>query len=216
MADEKKAVKETQENGKKPNKFVAFFKNLPQNIATPFKNMWHELKKVTWPTKQDLIKYSCIVLLFMAFMGIVIGLLDMGSSRLVTAVSSLKGTEEQIIIDTSADDAAETVEAAAEGAEEAVDEAAEAVSDAAEAAEETAAEAAAEAAEAVEEAATEAAETVEEAATEAVEAVEEAATEAAETVEEAATEAAGAAEEAATEAVEAVEEATEQAPAEGN
>ena len=212
MADEKKAVKETQENGKKPNKFVAFFKNLPQNIATPFKNMWHELKKVTWPTKQDLIKYSCIVLLFMAFMGIVIGLLDMGSSRLVTAVSSLKGTEEQIIIDTSADDAAETVEAAAEGAEEAVDEAAEAVSDAAEAAEETAAEAA----EAVEEAATEAAETVEEAATEAVEAVEEAATEAAETVEEAATEAAGAAEEAATEAVEAVEEATEQAPAEGN
>ena len=190
MADEKKAVKETQENGKKPNKFVAFFKNLPQNIATPFKNMWHELKKVTWPTKQDLIKYSCIVLLFMAFMGIVIGLLDMGSSRLVTAVSSLKGTEEQIIIDTSADDAAETVEAAAEGAEEAVDEAAEAVSDAAGAAEETAAEAA--------------------------EAVEEAATEAAETVEEAATEAAGAAEEAATEAVEAVEEATEQAPAEGN
>jgi len=212
MADEKKAVKETQENGKKPNKFVAFFKNLPQNIATPFKNMWHELKKVTWPTKQDLIKYSCIVLLFMAFMGIVIGLLDMGSSRLVTAVSSLKGTEEQIIIDTSADDAAETVESAVEGAEEAVDEAAEAVSDAAEAAEETAAEAA----EAVEEAATEAAETVEEAATEAVEAVEEAATEAAETVEEAATEAAGAAEEAATEAVEAVEEATEQAPAEGN
>jgi len=212
MADEKKAVKETQENGKKPNKFVAFFKNLPQNIATPFKNMWHELKKVTWPTKQDLIKYSCIVLLFMAFMGIVIGLLDMGSSRLVTAVSSLKGTEEQIIIDTSADDAAETVEAAVEGAEEAVDEAAEAVSDAAEAAEETAAEAA----EAVEEAATEAAETVEEAATEAAETVEQAATEAAETVEEAATEAAGAAEEAATEAVEAVEEATEQAPAEGN
>jgi len=212
MADEKKAVKETQENGKKPNKFVAFFKNLPQNIATPFKNMWHELKKVTWPTKQDLIKYSCIVLLFMAFMGIVIGLLDMGSSRLVTAVSSLKGTEEQIIIDTSADDAAETVEAAVEGAEEAVDEAAEAVSDAAEAAEETAAEAV----EAVEEAATESAETVEEAATEAAENVEQAATEAAETVEEAATEAAGAAEEAATEAVEAVEEATEQAPAEGN
>ena len=82
MADEKKTVKETQENGKMA-KFVAFFKNLPQNIATPFKNMWHELKKVTWPTKQDLIKYSCIVLIFMLFMGIVIGLLDMGASALV-------------------------------------------------------------------------------------------------------------------------------------
>jgi preprotein translocase SecE subunit len=156
MADEKKAVKETQENGKKPNKFVAFFKNLPQNIATPFKNMWHELKKVTWPTKQDLIKYSCIVLLFMAFMGIVIGLLDMGSSRLVTAVSSLKGTEEQIIIDTSADDAAETVEAAVEGAEEAATEAAE------QAAEEVT-EQATETAEQATEAAEQAAETVQEA-----------------------------------------------------
>ena len=82
MADEKKTVKETKENGKM-NKFVAFFKNLPQNIATPFKNMWHELKKVTWPTKPDLIKYVGIVVVFMVFMGVVIGLLDMGASALI-------------------------------------------------------------------------------------------------------------------------------------
>ncbi|MBQ9301143.1 MAG: preprotein translocase subunit SecE [Clostridia bacterium] len=143
MADEKKTVKETKEVSK-GSKFVNFFKNLPQNIATPFKNMWHELKKVTWPTKQDLIKYTCIVLLFMVFMGIVIGLLDMGASKLVTAISSLKGTEEQIIIDTSdlgtevedaAEGAAETVE---EAAQEAAEEVTEAVQEAAEQTEENA------------------------------------------------------------------------------
>ena len=143
MADEKKAVKETKEVSK-GSKFVNFFKNLPQNIATPFKNMWHELKKVTWPTKQDLIKYTCIVLLFMVFMGIVIGLLDMGASKLVTAISSLKGTEEQIIIDNA--DAVPEAENAVEGAAETVEEAAEG------------------AAEAVQDAASEAAETVQEAA----------------------------------------------------
>lgn len=113
MADEKKTVKETQENGKMA-KFVAFFKNLPQNIATPFKNMWHELKKVTWPTKKDLINYTCIVLLFMVFMGVVIGLLDMGASRLVTAISSLKNT------DTAEEAVAEVAETVPEVAENAV------------------------------------------------------------------------------------------------
>ena len=113
MADEKKTVKE---NPGKGAKIVNFFKNLPEKIATPFKNMWHEMKKVTWPTKQDLIKYSCIVLLFMVFMGIVIGLLDMGSSRLVTAVSSLKGTEDEQIIVDSTDGAATTVEETAQEA----------------------------------------------------------------------------------------------------
>ncbi len=91
MADEKKTVKETTEvkAEKKENKFVAFFKKLPGKIATPFKNMWHELKKVTWPTKANYLKYLAIVLCFMVFMGVVIGLLDMGASKLVSALSSL-------------------------------------------------------------------------------------------------------------------------------
>ena len=162
MADEKKAVKETKEVSK-GSKFVNFFKNLPQNIATPFKNMWHELKKVTWPTKQDLIKYTCIVLLFMVFMGIVIGLLDMGASKLVTAISSLKGTEEQIIIDNAdvVPEAENAVEGAAETVEEAVEGAAEPVEEATEGAAEAVQDAASEAAETVQEAAEQTAETAE-------------------------------------------------------
>ena len=81
MADEKTVLKEKKEAS--GNKFVNFFRNLPKNIARPFKNMWHELRKVTWPTKQDLIQYSLIVLVFLVFMGIVIGLLDLGSTALV-------------------------------------------------------------------------------------------------------------------------------------
>ena len=80
MADEKNVSKAKESFG---TKFVNFFKNLPANIARPFRNMWHELKKVTWPTKENWIKYSLIVLVFLVFMGIVIGLLDLGSTALV-------------------------------------------------------------------------------------------------------------------------------------
>ncbi len=76
-----KAVKKSGES--KLSKILSWFKNLPQRISKPFKNMYYELKKVTWPTKEKLITYSVIVLLFMLFMGVVIGLLDMGASALV-------------------------------------------------------------------------------------------------------------------------------------
>ena len=84
MADEKNVAK-GKDQGKESfgTKFVNFFKNLPQNIARPFKNMWHELRKVTWPSREDLIKYTMIVLAFLVFMGVVIGLLDLGSTALV-------------------------------------------------------------------------------------------------------------------------------------
>ena len=67
----------------KAAKILNWFKTLPKRISKPFKNMWYELKKVTWPSKHKLITYSVIVLVFMLFMGIVIGLLDTGASALV-------------------------------------------------------------------------------------------------------------------------------------
>ena len=79
--NKEKAVKKAGES--KLSKILAWFKNLPQKIAKPFKNMYYELKKVTWPSKHKLITYSVIVLLFMLFMGVVIGLLDMGASALI-------------------------------------------------------------------------------------------------------------------------------------
>ena len=86
MSEEKKTAaqaKPAKKTESRMSKFVNWLKNLPQNISRPFKNMYYELKKVTWPSKQKLVAYSIIVLVFMLFMGIVIGLLDMGASALV-------------------------------------------------------------------------------------------------------------------------------------
>lgn len=79
---EKKAVSKSA----KPNFFVRFgrgFVGFFKRIGTAFKNMWHELRKVTWPTREKLVNYSVIVVLFMAFMMVIIGLLDTGASALV-------------------------------------------------------------------------------------------------------------------------------------
>ena len=81
MAEEKKTPAKAEQG--KMAKFVAWCKALPRRIAKPFKNMIAELKKVSWPTKRKLIACSVTVLLFMLFMGVVIGLLDMGASALV-------------------------------------------------------------------------------------------------------------------------------------
>ena len=76
-----KAVRKSGEN--KLSKIISWFAKLSARIAKSFRNMYYELKKVTWPSKEKLIAYSIIVLVFMLFMGIVIGLLDMGASALV-------------------------------------------------------------------------------------------------------------------------------------
>ena len=88
MSEVKKAAEQTEKAVKKSgegklSKIINWFKALPKRISKPFKNMYYELKKVTWPSKHKLITYSVIVLLFMLFMGIVIGLLDMGASALI-------------------------------------------------------------------------------------------------------------------------------------
>ena len=88
VSEIKKTAEQTEKAAKKSgesklSKIISWFKNLPKRIAKPFKNMYYELKKVTWPSKEKLIAYSIIVLVFMLFMGIVIGLLDMGASALV-------------------------------------------------------------------------------------------------------------------------------------
>ena len=87
MTEKKAAAKNA-----KPNIFVRFGKgcvNLVKKIGSAFKNMWRELRKVTWPSRDKLVNYSTIVVLFIVFMMIVIGLLDTGSSALVNLIMSL-------------------------------------------------------------------------------------------------------------------------------
>ena len=74
----------------KPNFFVkvgSFFKNLGLGVANSFKMMFHELKKVTWPSRRELVNYSLVVIGFMVAMGVIIGLIDAGASALVQLIS---------------------------------------------------------------------------------------------------------------------------------
>ena len=178
MPEEKKAAEKTEsaKNSSQPSKLskiLQWFKTLPQRIAKPFRNMYYELKKVTWPTKQKLINYSVIVLAFMLVMGVVIGLLDMGAStgvRLlipknssaVNTVNTAETAEEAVeetaeeaegTVEQAAEEAAATVEQAGETVEKAVEETAETVEKAVEETAETVGEAVEKTAETAEEAA---------------------------------------------------------------
>lgn len=81
--------KTAETNGKKNSIFKrvgAWFKGIGLRIYRAFKNMLAELKKVTWPTRKELINVSLLVLAFMAIMGVVIGLLDAGAGVLMKLI----------------------------------------------------------------------------------------------------------------------------------
>ena len=117
MAEEKKTPAKVEES--KMTKIINWFKKLPGRIAKPFKNMVAELKKVTWPSKKKWISSSVAVLVFMLFMGVVIGLLDLGATALVNTMIPAAQTE---IVETQETET-ETIEATEEAP---VDEATEA------------------------------------------------------------------------------------------
>ena len=119
MAEEKKTPAQVEES--KLTKVLNWFKKLPGRIAKPFKNMVAELKKVTWPSKKKWISSSVMVLVFMLFMGVVIGLLDLGATALVnTMISNPSETVVEETVDTADETVTETVEAT-ETAEEATE-----------------------------------------------------------------------------------------------
>ena len=62
---------------------VDFFKG----IGRGFKNMFHEMKKVTWPTRKELINYSVVFFVFMIVMGVIIGVFDLGAGALIGLIT---------------------------------------------------------------------------------------------------------------------------------
>lgn len=89
MAKNDKAVNTPDKKAPKKNifrKVADFFKNLGLRISRAFKNMVAELKKVTWPTRKELINVSLLVLAFMGIMGVIIGVLDAGAGALMRLI----------------------------------------------------------------------------------------------------------------------------------
>ena len=67
--------------------FVQRLVNFFKGIGRSFKNMFHELKKVSWPTRKELLNYSVVVFVFMIVMGVIIGLFDLGAGALIKLIT---------------------------------------------------------------------------------------------------------------------------------
>lgn len=74
--DRKEKLEQQRKAAKKANK------KKRKSPARFFKDIVSELKKVTWPTAKDLLKYSGAVLAFILVVAIIVGLMDWGLTSL--------------------------------------------------------------------------------------------------------------------------------------
>ena len=83
---EKKAVAKTTDKKAAAKKSDSGKKRF--NLVKTFKDMWAELKKVTWPSRKDLIRQSTVVIVFVLILTVVVGLLDYVLSNLLRLIIS--------------------------------------------------------------------------------------------------------------------------------
>lgn len=76
--DGKKPKTAKKSGGPSRNPFLFVFNFLKQVVA--------ELRKVIWPNRKQMISYTTVVLVFLAFMVALIGGVDLGLAKLVTLV----------------------------------------------------------------------------------------------------------------------------------
>ncbi len=74
--DKKKAL--TVKDKKVAVSFGERVKRIGAAIARPFKESYSELKKVTWPTRKQLITYTLVVSVFVIIVAAVVGIIDFG------------------------------------------------------------------------------------------------------------------------------------------
>ena len=66
-----------------------FFKSLPKKIAKFFRDVLHELKRVTWPSKKALLTYTLIVIVTLIFFAIILGVFDFAFIQLIDFLASI-------------------------------------------------------------------------------------------------------------------------------
>ena len=57
-----------------------------KKIARYFKECWLELKKVSWPTRDTVVRYTGIVIVSTIIFGIVLGIVDIGIGQLMVLI----------------------------------------------------------------------------------------------------------------------------------
>lgn len=83
VLSKKKSTKQVKSKTK-PKKFA----KVRSKIRVPryFKDSWREVKKVTWPTRKDAVKFSFAVIVFTAIFALFTSLLDFGFNQLVERI----------------------------------------------------------------------------------------------------------------------------------
>ena len=81
--------KNAQQQPGRMKRFGRAIGNFFKGIGRFFLNMKHELKKVTWPTRKEMVNYSLVVFVFMIAMIVIIGVFDVGASALVDLIVNL-------------------------------------------------------------------------------------------------------------------------------
>jgi preprotein translocase subunit SecE len=66
-----------------------FLKKLPGNVAIFFKNVVHELRRVTWPSRRALLTYTAVVLVTIIIFGVILGLYDFIFLQLVELLARI-------------------------------------------------------------------------------------------------------------------------------
>ena len=93
----KKAIMERQMQDRKPPSaqprkkinWKQFIKKLPSGIAKFYRNVIHELKRVTWPTRKALLNYTIVVIVTIIIFAIILGVFDLGFLRLVELMTKI-------------------------------------------------------------------------------------------------------------------------------
>jgi preprotein translocase subunit SecE len=89
---ESQMLKERKPPAQKPKQkfnLKAFIKKLPGRIRKFFRDVIHELKKVTWPSRKALLTYTVVVLVTIVIFGILLGLYDFIFLQLVELLARI-------------------------------------------------------------------------------------------------------------------------------
>lgn len=60
-----------------------------KGIIRFFREAKSELKKVTWPTKNQIVHNTIVILVFIIIVAVILSVLDIGFSQLLSALTSL-------------------------------------------------------------------------------------------------------------------------------
>lgn len=83
--DRKEKLEQQKKLAKKANK------KKRRSPAQFFRDIISELKKVTWPSAKDLLKYSGAVIAFILVTAIIVGIMDIGLTALFNLISNTQG-----------------------------------------------------------------------------------------------------------------------------